>query len=606
MDQTGQSAVSHRRLTSVLALDICGYTVLSERDEAAAIKAVRLIFALLEGVTETYHGRIFHKAGDGFLAEFPSAGNCLKAALQVLDQIRSHAGLQLPEPVKVRIGLHVGDVAEQPDGDLLGHGVNIAARLQEQAEPNGILASANIMNLVAKDFDGQKRRRGPLALKNISEAIEAYDIEGAAMPARRYLSSLAKTARKHAVLGVVVIAALAFLVARPLLGPSSASAPAALDQRVDTIVTEYFPEQTKAASASSVDAAYIRGVLRRLGGSRKPTDRATFALLEQGNVLGAIEVLETHLQDLSPTDQAYPVLLHQIGALAYQYAPRKAVAAYESLLLVDPDDVTAKIYLGHSLVSLDHISAAIEQFDLALSDSDISEQTYIELKFSIAFAQIARGRFDSGVEILTSLEEKVMADGSPRLLSKFKTEMAIAHERLDRLDEAEANLLSALDLQRKHGFDHDLERSYNVLGLIAEKRAILNPDLSSSYFEQAARYYELQYQTNLKIGKKRGIAEALYFVGDMKLRAGDPDGAERAFLEVFRMSREYGIDAYEMLVLIGLAEVAAERGNNVLSCKHMAAAQDINDANPDHHIGVRTAAKIRALACPFQAQGVTP
>ena len=140
-----------RRLTTVMAADICGYSRLAEANESAAIKTVEIIFAAFDSIVSAHHGRVFNRAGDGFLAEFPSAADGARAAMAFVNDIKSRDTISPNAPnAKVRVGLHVGDVADQPNGDLLGHGVNIAARLQSEAAPNGILVSLHAVNLVAR------------------------------------------------------------------------------------------------------------------------------------------------------------------------------------------------------------------------------------------------------------------------------------------------------------------------------------------------------------------------------------------------------------------------------------------------------------------------
>ena len=117
-----------RRLTTIVASDVCGYSSLSEKDELSAIRVSDKIYSIFDKIISAHDGRVFKRIADGFLAEFPSAHQGMQAALEFQTAI-----LKLSNSPGVRIGIHVGDVIDRADGDILGHGVNIAVRIQEQA-----------------------------------------------------------------------------------------------------------------------------------------------------------------------------------------------------------------------------------------------------------------------------------------------------------------------------------------------------------------------------------------------------------------------------------------------------------------------------------------
>lgn len=555
--------LSRRRLTSVLALDIVGYSALSERDEALAIQLVQRTISLLDTRLKPIGGRLFHKAGDGFLVEFSSASACLNGALSLLSDIQADP-LFTANEAAVRIGLHVGDVSEQNDGDLLGHGVNIAARLQGEAESNGILASANFMNLVSGEFTGQKRRRGPLSLKNISQPIEAYDIAVQTSALRRTVRRIIRPFRQNLVATGLAAIVLAGVFIAPSLNRGNA---AALEARVDSIMTEHFGD-TGAKPVSTIESAYVRSVLKRLGESDIPTFQASFDMIEAGNISAAIERMETRIEDLAPTNPEYNATLHLIGALSYQYDPKKAVAAYETLLVLDPADVTAQIYRGRALATLGNVRASNAQFEQALQNPALGDDERLRLRLNVAFNQIILNNNQTGVDMLRAMENDITADGSPALMGSYQTELGLALERLDRLDEAEAALVSAVDLNTTYGFDHDLERAYNGLGFVAEKRAARSPAHRSDYLKNAETFYIRQYETAARIDKKRGMVAALYYRGDVQRRLGKIRAAEATFLKGFRLSKAENLRTYEMLSRLGLAELALDTGNMENACTH--------------------------------------
>src|SRR5690242_11391795 len=114
-----------RRLTTIVALDVAGYSARTEADEAGTMAEVARLRSVIEGIAAPRGGRVFNTAGDGFMLEFGSSVAAVEAAFALAEQC---------EP-RVRVGVHLGDVAVQPNGDLLGHGVNVAARLMAHSDP---------------------------------------------------------------------------------------------------------------------------------------------------------------------------------------------------------------------------------------------------------------------------------------------------------------------------------------------------------------------------------------------------------------------------------------------------------------------------------------
>jgi adenylate cyclase len=127
---------------------------------------------VIEGIAARHGGRVFNTAGDGFMLEFGSSLAAVEAALELA---------QTCEP-KVRIGVHLGDVVVQPNGDLLGHGVNVAARLMAQSTPGGALVSADVRRVIRGPLAERLISRGLLKLDKMTETIEAFAL-GATPPA---------------------------------------------------------------------------------------------------------------------------------------------------------------------------------------------------------------------------------------------------------------------------------------------------------------------------------------------------------------------------------------------------------------------------------------
>ena len=142
-----------RKLTTILAADAEGYSREMDADEVGALEALRAARIVFSKFIERHHGRIANTAGDGLIAEFPSVVEAVQCAIEVQSE------LDVPGPTKgvtlrFKIGIHLGDVLVD-GGDLLGEGVNLAARLQSMAEPGGILTR---ISQVSSIFSATRRR----------------------------------------------------------------------------------------------------------------------------------------------------------------------------------------------------------------------------------------------------------------------------------------------------------------------------------------------------------------------------------------------------------------------------------------------------------------
>lgn len=170
--------VAERRLAAVAFIDIVGYTVLmSEEEETTHAHWMRVLRESVRPAASRNRGRIVKSTGDGVLAEFPSAHDAINWALEVQGDVAKNIE---PGPgterIAARIAVHLGDVYSTDD-DIYGSGVNVAARLQEHAEPGGIVLSEAVYDLVRSALDEPIRDLGLLELKNISTPVKAYAIE---------------------------------------------------------------------------------------------------------------------------------------------------------------------------------------------------------------------------------------------------------------------------------------------------------------------------------------------------------------------------------------------------------------------------------------------
>lgn len=165
-----------RKLAAIMSIDVAGYSALSEVDEPRALALVTRVRGVLDSIAASHGGRIFNTAGDGFMLEFGSASGALAAAETLWSGVDRQS---------VRVGVHVGDVLVGANGDLLGHSVNIAARLQQLAEPGAVLVSMDVRRAVRGRLAQRLHGAGVAYLDKMSETIEIFTLEAAPSPKQR-------------------------------------------------------------------------------------------------------------------------------------------------------------------------------------------------------------------------------------------------------------------------------------------------------------------------------------------------------------------------------------------------------------------------------------
>jgi adenylate cyclase len=160
-----------RRLAAILVADVVGYSKLVGEDEAGTLaKLSTLKRDVIEPAIGKHAGRLFKAVGDGFLVEFASAVQAVTAA-RAIQQANAGGGLPL------RIGVHLGDVVVQGD-DLLGDGVNIAARIEGVADNGGIAISRQVHDQVRDRLDFDFVDKGEIALKNLARPVHVFAVAG--------------------------------------------------------------------------------------------------------------------------------------------------------------------------------------------------------------------------------------------------------------------------------------------------------------------------------------------------------------------------------------------------------------------------------------------
>lgn len=161
---------SERRLAAILAGDVVGYSKLVHSDEDEALLKVKHSFEMVDTVVKLRGGRVVKTMGDGFIAEFASVVAAFEAARAILENIKNNDA----DGLTMRMGLHVGDIVFEADGDILGNGVNIAARLEGFTQPGNIAVSGRAADeLLRRKIEFFNH--GAHQLKNIDEPVEIYE-----------------------------------------------------------------------------------------------------------------------------------------------------------------------------------------------------------------------------------------------------------------------------------------------------------------------------------------------------------------------------------------------------------------------------------------------
>jgi len=168
-----------RKLAAILVSDVVGYSRLAGADEDRTLARLRALRSdLIDPTIAVHHGRVVKRTGDGSVIEFRSVVDAVRCALEVQHaMVERNTGVMPDKRIEFRIGIHLGDVVEESDGDLMGDGVNIAARLEGVCEPGAICLSEDAYRQVKGRLDLAVVDLGSTQLKNIADPIRVYSLE---------------------------------------------------------------------------------------------------------------------------------------------------------------------------------------------------------------------------------------------------------------------------------------------------------------------------------------------------------------------------------------------------------------------------------------------
>ena len=204
-----------RKIAAILVADVVGYTRLAGADEDRTLSRLRGLWSdLIDPAIAAHHGRIVKRTGDGAILEFRSVVDAVRCAIEMQEgMVERNAGLSPERRIEFRVGIHLGDVVEESDGDLMGDGVNIAARLEGIAEPGGICLSEDAYRQVKGRLDPAVADLGQIQLRNIAEPIRVYALRvGVPVQAQPNTAARAAAPKRRSALAPLASAVAALLI----------------------------------------------------------------------------------------------------------------------------------------------------------------------------------------------------------------------------------------------------------------------------------------------------------------------------------------------------------------------------------------------------------
>jgi adenylate cyclase len=187
-----------RKLAAILAADVVGFSRLTGADEDRTLARLRALRSdLIDPTIAVHKGRVVKRTGDGALVEFRSVVDAVSCAIEIQNaMVERNAGVPTDRRIDFRIGIHLGDVVEEADGDLMGDGVNIAARLEGIAAPGAICLSEDAYRQVRARLDLEVSDLGATPLKNIAEPVRVYSLQ-VGLPAQAKRAAIVQQAKEE-------------------------------------------------------------------------------------------------------------------------------------------------------------------------------------------------------------------------------------------------------------------------------------------------------------------------------------------------------------------------------------------------------------------------
>ena len=270
-------ATDQRRLLAIMFTDVVGYTALTERDEAAAVRVRDRHRDLVRTLVGQFDGEVIDATGDESLSIFPSALRAVDCALALQGALRSHPDLRL------RIGIHLGDVLRRGD-EVIGEGVNVAARVRPLAEPGGICVSEPVYQMIRSRPHVAARPLGPQEFKNVGETLAVYALTEGEVETSAHRPKRRRTALLGALAALVLVAAVGYANRATVIVWAALNVPRLIGPSVEQAVA--FTETSDGVRIAYATSGQGSPLVIVLGWATHLTEGLGSPLYDQGGGIG--------------------------------------------------------------------------------------------------------------------------------------------------------------------------------------------------------------------------------------------------------------------------------------------------------------------------------
>jgi class 3 adenylate cyclase len=510
------SAPLERKLVTILSADVAEYSRLMAEDEEHTLRVFKEHSATFAALVEVHHGRIFNVAGDAILAEFTSPVEAVRCATDIQAALRTrNETLPAKRQVKFRIGVNLGDVMTH-NSDLLGDGVNVAARLQGAAEPGGITISGSVYDQIRNKLSLNIQSLGERQYKNIPQLVRTFTIagmdeDGIALGPRKPSIDFGAMLKPIRAVVTPVTGALTLLVlvggyfaysTLSHMGSTPAEKPSATGTNTATASATTNTNGAKGQKGAPIHVTLDAQASALLSDAQK-ADRPKGEISDLTDANTKIAAVATQLRALKPADKAKtPPLLAQMNSLASDMGQNEVTALAHSgnAMAHDIASSPGKSAGAGAAAAISAAKDAKSKFDDAVTAAQQAKDGPTSLKgasdalaaysaFAAAYATAApfyvtARRAD--IETASTAAHNI-ADQVAAMAKVTKPWLFASHARKDAYDTLTANATSAqgevaslMEVERKAASASDLKKLSGDLARISTIKARLNSLLASS------------------------------------------------------------------------------------------------------------------------------
>ena len=470
-DQISSSAVQ-RKLVTILSADVAEYSRLMAEDEEQTLRIFRDYSRTFRALVDEHHGRVFNTAGDAILAEFASPVEAVRCATEIQAALRTRNDqLQPIRQVRFRIGVNLGDVMVQ-NSDLLGDGVNVAARLQGAAEPGGICISGSVYDQIRNKLTLGIEPLGERRFKNIPQPVRTFTIAGTGD--RDVVPTAKKSSGRSGVLAKAVIAFIALLVlgggywtysafnsrtsqeavSRDQAGANGKPATASLEMQSGALLADAIRlrrPQREIAALTDANAKIAALASQIQGLAKGPGEPAqTGPLIVQMNDLGA-NMSRSEATALARAGRALWRDIEQpLGNTAAPDSAAALAAASQAKAKLD-EAIAAVQNTQDPTASLDAARQALAAYDAFTTTYGAAAKFYVvaRLNYLTAVAAAAHGTSDQLAALGKVAKPWVLASRARKdAYQRLTDNAALAQTQVAQLDELQREVAGASDLRR--------------------------------------------------------------------------------------------------------------------------------------------------------------